>query len=39
VDYSIVDGKVLIEEGRITTVDIKQLIPRHNTLSQELINA
>ena len=37
-NYSIVNGKVVVNEGRITTIDTQKLIPRHNALSKVLID-
>ncbi len=37
VDLSIVNGKVVVEEGRILTVDLPVLIEEHNKLSRQLI--
>ncbi len=37
VDLSIVNGKVVVEEGQILTVDLPVLIEEHNKLSRQLI--
>jgi cytosine/adenosine deaminase-related metal-dependent hydrolase len=39
VDYSIINGKVVVREGRLTTVDLPVVIERHNRLSLELAQA
>ena len=35
-DYTIVNGRVVVREGRIDTVDMGPLIERHNTLARQL---
>ena len=35
-DYTIVNGRVVVREGRIATVDMGPLIERHNTLARQL---
>jgi len=39
VDYSIINGKVVVREGQLTTVDLPVVIERHNRLSLELAQA
>ena len=39
VDFSFVNGKVIVKEGRIMTVDQDQLIKKHNQASRRLVNA
>ena len=36
--YTIVNGRVVVREGEITTADLPNLIRRHNALAAELIN-
>jgi cytosine/adenosine deaminase-related metal-dependent hydrolase len=36
-DYTIVNGRVVVREGQITTVDIGPLIERHNALARQLV--
>jgi 8-oxoguanine deaminase len=36
--YTVVNGKVVVREGRLTTVDLSSLIVRHNRLAAELLN-
>lgn len=38
VDLSIINGKVVVEDGQILTVDLPVLIENHNKLSMKLIN-
>jgi len=38
VDLSIINGRVLVEDGILNTVDLPALIERHNSLSLQLIN-
>lgn len=37
VDYSIINGRVVVREGQLTTLDLGTLIERHNKLSMKLI--
>ena len=37
VDFSIVNGRVVVQEGRLVNVDLSELVGRHNTLSRELL--
>lgn len=38
VDYSFINGKMVVDQGRLTTVDLNPLVERHNQLAMELIN-
>jgi len=38
VDLSIINGKVVVEDGQLLTVDLPVLIENHNKLSMQLIN-
>lgn len=38
VDLSIINGRVIVEDGMLNTVDLPALIERHNSLSRQLIN-
>jgi len=38
VDLSIINGKVIVQDGHLLTVDLPVLIEEHNTLSTQLIN-
>ena len=37
VDFSMIDGRVVIEQGRLTTLDLPRVIERHNQISRALI--
>ena len=37
VDLSIINGKVVVKEGRLTTVDTGRLVEQHNLISRRLI--
>lgn len=39
VQHSIVDGRVVVRDGRLTTVDLPVLIERHNALARQLVDA
>jgi cytosine/adenosine deaminase-related metal-dependent hydrolase len=39
VDLSVINGRVVIEEGHLLTVDLGPVIERHNRMSRELVNA
>jgi 8-oxoguanine deaminase len=36
VDYSIINGKIVVREGQLTTLELPKVIARHNRLSIEL---
>ena len=38
VDLSVINGRVVIKEGQLLTVDVPVLVERHNQISQSLIN-
>ena len=38
VDWSIIDGRVVIDNGRLTTLDLDAHLPRHNAISRAMIN-
>jgi 8-oxoguanine deaminase len=38
-DYTLVKGRVVVDEGRLTTVDLVPLIEQHNRLAQTLVSA
>lgn len=38
VDYSIINGRVVVREGQLMTVDLPVLLERHNAISQKLMN-
>lgn len=37
VDYSVINGKLVVRDGALTTVDTPVLVEQHNTLSRRLI--
>ncbi|MBZ0299232.1 MAG: amidohydrolase family protein, partial [Anaerolineae bacterium] len=37
VDYSVIQGRVVVQEGALQTVDLPALVERHNRLSMQLI--
>jgi 8-oxoguanine deaminase len=39
VDLSIIDGKVVVEDGGLLTVDLGPVIERHNRIAHELLDA
>jgi len=38
VDLSVINGKVVVEEGQVLTVDLPPLIERHNQIARALLN-
>ena len=36
VDFSLVGGRVVVDQGRLMGVDLEPLIERHNRLAEEL---
>jgi cytosine/adenosine deaminase-related metal-dependent hydrolase len=38
VDFSLINGRVVIEDGHLLTVDLEPVIERHNRISRELVN-
>lgn len=39
VQHSIVNGRVVVRDGRLTTIDLPALVERHNALARELVEA
>ena len=37
-NYTIINGKIIVSEGQLTTIPMEKLIYEHNTLSHDLIN-
>ncbi len=37
VDYTVVGGRIIVREGRLTTVDLPTLVERHNALARALL--
>lgn len=38
VDYSFINGKKVVDQGRITTVDLMPLMEKHNQLARQLVD-
>jgi 8-oxoguanine deaminase len=38
IDWSMVDGRVVVENGRLTTLEIEPIIERHNQLARVMVN-
>lgn len=38
VDFSMVNGKIIVKDGRLLTVDIQKLVQKHNQASRRLIH-
>jgi 8-oxoguanine deaminase len=38
VDYSVINGRVVVEQGQLTTVELEPLIERHNRISRALVS-
>ncbi len=38
VDYSFINGKMVIEKGRLTTIELETLVERNNQLAQQMIS-
>jgi cytosine/adenosine deaminase-related metal-dependent hydrolase len=39
VDLSVINGRVIVEQGHLTTVDLGPVVERHNRIAQELTDA
>ena len=39
VDLSVINGKIVVEDGELRTIDLPPIIERHNQISNQLINA
>jgi 8-oxoguanine deaminase len=39
VRYSIVNGRVVVRDGELATLDLPRLIERHNRLARELVDS
>ena len=37
--YTVVHGRVVVDQGRLATVDLGPLVERHNRLARELAEA
>jgi cytosine/adenosine deaminase-related metal-dependent hydrolase len=38
VSYSIINGKILVREGRLTTIDLPVVLEKHNAMARQLAN-
>jgi cytosine/adenosine deaminase-related metal-dependent hydrolase len=38
VDLSVINGRVVIEDGNLLTVDLEPLIERHNRIAREMVS-
>lgn len=38
VDYSFINGEMVVEQGQVVTVDLELVVEQHNKLAQELVN-
>jgi 8-oxoguanine deaminase len=36
VDYSFINGRKVVDQGRLTTVELETLVETHNRLAQQL---
>jgi cytosine/adenosine deaminase-related metal-dependent hydrolase len=36
--YSVVNGRVVVQKGHLTTIDLPPLLERHNKLARQLVN-
>jgi cytosine/adenosine deaminase-related metal-dependent hydrolase len=39
VDISVINGKIIVKEGQLLTVDLGPVVERHNRISRELVEA
>lgn len=38
VNYSVINGKVVVDQGQLVTIDLPAVMEHHNTISRELVN-
>jgi len=38
VDWSMINGRVVVEEGRLTTLEIEPIIEKHNRIARQMVN-
>jgi cytosine/adenosine deaminase-related metal-dependent hydrolase len=38
VDWVMINGKVIVQEGRLTTIELEPIIERHNQIAQQMVN-
>lgn len=39
VDWSMINGRQVVQDGRLTTLEIEPIIERHNTIARKMINS
>lgn len=39
VDYSFINGRKVVDQGRITTIELESLVEKHNSLAHQLLNS
>ncbi|MEO6063587.1 MAG: 8-oxoguanine deaminase [Thermoflexales bacterium] len=39
VDFSMINGRIIVDDGRLTTIDTRQVVGHHNALSRALIRS
>jgi cytosine/adenosine deaminase-related metal-dependent hydrolase len=38
VDWSMINGKVVVQDSRLATVDIEPVVERHNRIARKMVN-
>ena len=38
VDLSVINGKVVVREGKLLTIDVGKLVVRHNEIAEEIVS-
>jgi 8-oxoguanine deaminase len=38
VNWSIINGRIVVREGKLTTIDLRHTVKRHNVLARQLVN-
>jgi cytosine/adenosine deaminase-related metal-dependent hydrolase len=38
VDYSVINGRFVVKEGQLTTIDVHEVLKRHNEISLEMVD-
>jgi cytosine/adenosine deaminase-related metal-dependent hydrolase len=39
VDYSVINGRIIVREGQLTTIDLPLVLERHNTFARQLVRS
>ena len=39
VDYSFINGKKVVDQGQLTTIDLTALVTKHNQLAKQLVDS